>query len=174
MLSLDDPRWRTLPGGYRRRYDAAPALRRLTTDWADSIAWDELWNELHHQGDVDEQSYAALTVLAGLAQRASVRGWNIYALAATIESERHAKRNPPVPAWLAQEYRDAWELLAALALHDLAEATDPYLVRSTLAVVALARGATKLGVLIAGLDDSEVDDYLEKQLGWSLQYRLEL
>jgi hypothetical protein len=129
---------------------------------------------LHHQGDVDEASYAALTVLVELALRAPVRGWNIYALAATIESERHAQRNPTVPAWLAQEYRDAWDLLAALALRDLAEATDSYLIRSTLAVVALARGAPKLGVLIAGLDDSELDSYLEEHLGWSQQYRPDL
>jgi hypothetical protein len=174
MLSLSDPRWQTLFGGYRKRYDAVPMLQRLSNDWTDRGAWEELWSELHHQGDVGEASYAALTVLAELAGRASVRDWNIYALAAIVESERHASRNPPVPTWLAQDYRDAWVVLTRLALQDLAEATDPYLVRSTLAVVALARGVTKLGVMIAGLDDSELDAYLEEHLGWSQRYRLDL
>src|SRR5688500_1463687 len=100
MLSLDDPRWRTLHGGYRLLYDPTPALRRLAAEWENAPAWEELWNELHHQGDVGEASYAALTVIAELARAVASRGWNVYALAATIETERHAQRNPSLPTWL--------------------------------------------------------------------------
>ncbi|HEX5830362.1 MAG TPA: hypothetical protein VFY16_05225, partial [Gemmatimonadaceae bacterium] len=162
MLSLDDPRWRTLHGGYRQPYDPTPVLRGLATEWADEQAWEELWAELHHQGDVGEASYAALTVIADLARRVPARGWSVYALATTIETERHARRNPPLPGWLADDYARAWATLLELALADLRAAVDPLVVRSALAVVALARGATKLGALIGWLDESEIDEYLDE------------
>lgn len=172
-LSLDDRRWRTLRGGYRVPYDPTPALRRLAAEWVNVPAWEELWNELHHQGDVDEASYAALTVIVDLAQRVPARGWNVYALAATIETERHARDNPGLPDWLVDDYRRTWTLLAELALADLRTNEDPLVVRSALAVVALARGATKLGALIAFLDESEIDEYLEEHLDWSERYQAE-
>ncbi len=167
MLPLDDPRWSSLHGGYRLPYDARPALRRLALDWTDRAAWEELWSELDHRGDVGEASYAALPVLVELARDARTREWNVYALAATIETERHARRNPPLPAWIATDYGQAWTKLAELALQDLQEARDRNLIRSALAVVALARGDLKLGALLASLDDSEIDEYLDDRIGWS-------
>jgi hypothetical protein len=129
------------------------------------MLWRELWNELHHQGDVGEASYAALPVLVELAHQASARDWNIYALAATIETERHASRNPPIPTWLAADYAAAWNTLAILALRDLQDAGDRDLIRSALAVVAIARGDTKLGSLLASLDDDLMDEYLHHRTG---------
>jgi hypothetical protein len=171
MLSLDDPRWRTLHGGYRQPYDPTPALRGLAAEWVNEPAWEQLWNELHHQGDVGEASYAALTVIAELARRVPSRGWSVYALAATIETQRHARRNPPLPDWLADDYARAWATLAELALADLRTTVEPFVIHSALAVVALAKGATKLGSLIAFLDDSEIDEYLDERLAWSEEYR---
>lgn len=171
MLTLDDPRWSSLQGGYRLPYDATPALRRLADDWTDRSAWEELWNELHHQGDVGEASYAALPVLVELARGADERGWKVYALAVTIETERHATRNPPLPSWLATDYRQAWARLADLALEDLRTARDRDLIRSALAVVALARGDVKLGAVLAGMDDAEIDDWVDDRTGWSDGYR---
>jgi len=57
MLSLTDPRWRTLKGGYRTLYDASGALSRLAQGYD---VWEELWDKLQHQGDVGEASYAAV------------------------------------------------------------------------------------------------------------------
>jgi hypothetical protein len=60
MLPLDDPRWRSYKGGYQAPYDASPGLRRLLADGPDEELWEEFWNELHHQGDVNQASYAAV------------------------------------------------------------------------------------------------------------------
>lgn len=50
MIGTDDARWANLIGGYRVPYDPRPAIAKL--DNGDRhAAWDELWNELHHQGD---------------------------------------------------------------------------------------------------------------------------
>ena len=108
MPSFDDPRWASLAGGYRTPYDARPALRRLAVDWNDEGAWQELWGALHHQTDVGDASYAAIRALVEIGRHLPTRGWNFYGLLATIESERHAHDNPPIPVWLVEEYRAAW------------------------------------------------------------------
>jgi ParB-like chromosome segregation protein Spo0J len=63
---------------------------------ADSL-WEELWNELHHQGDIGEASYAALPQLVHICQTRKLIDWNLFALAATIEVCRRRPPNPPVP-----------------------------------------------------------------------------
>jgi len=171
-MRYDDPRWKTLTGGYRRPYDSTPALRRLESQINPAESWTELWNELHHQGDVGEASYAAVPALVEIQKRNRSLGWNFYALVATIEIERHRASNPPVPDWLAASYRDAWRSLLSLALEDLGSTSDPLLVQSALAVVALAKGETKLGALVAHLDRSELDEVLDEYFGWSQLYNV--
>ena len=100
MIELDDPRWEGLTGGYRLLYDPRPALRALEADANRKDLWDELWNELHHQGDLGEASYAAVVALVRIESGRRRFGSNLFALAATIEVERHRKGNPPIPAWL--------------------------------------------------------------------------
>jgi len=65
-MRLTDARWSMLAGGYRIPYDPRPALSKLAANFADKSAWDELWNELHHQGNVGEASYAAVTALVDI------------------------------------------------------------------------------------------------------------
>jgi hypothetical protein len=171
MLALNDSRWATLSGGYRVPYDPRPALERLASNFLDRSGWQELWGELHHQGDVGEASYAAVPHLVHLAAAAPMRDWNVYALAATIETERHRRENPALSIYLSDSYNAALQQLVNLALSDLQSATDPYVVRSALAVVALGRGQIRLGAMIAQLDDSDIDEFAERELGWSRLYR---
>ena len=174
MLALDDPRWRTLAGGYREPYDPTVALHRLAARWDDPAAWEELWEELHHQGDVGEASYAAVVPLAEIAAAQPHRGWQCYGLAATIESQRHARQNPALPDWLAADYGRAWRTLLDLALNDLRTTDDATVVQSALACIALAKGLVRLGLHLADLDDSGLEEYLEDHHGWSEQYRDDL
>jgi hypothetical protein len=167
MLSLTDQRWRTLKGGYRTTYDASVALRRLEEG---HDAWDELWNELHHQGDVGEASYASVPHLVRISQAAPRRDWNLYALAGLIEIERHRKSNPPIPDWLGADYSAAWRELEKLALYDLSNASDQELIRTALAVIAISRGQLRLGAFLTRLDESELAELTEEKLAWSKLY----
>lgn len=97
MLTLDDPRWQQLNGGYHLRYDPTPALRKLESNFDIDNTWQELWTELHHQGDVDVASYAAIPQLVRIQKEHGRLGWNLYALASTIEIERYRRNNPPIP-----------------------------------------------------------------------------
>lgn len=56
MLKLDDPRWSEMEGGYRIPFDPRPLFGKLQANQDVETVWNELWNELHHQGDVGEAS----------------------------------------------------------------------------------------------------------------------
>jgi hypothetical protein len=121
MLLLTDTIWRELQGGYRVPYDASKVLARM--ERGESV-WEELWKELHHQGDVGVASYAAIPQIVRISEVRRDGNWNLYALAATIEIERHRKNNPPLPDWLVPSYKTAWEGIVKLALSDLAGKPD--------------------------------------------------
>jgi hypothetical protein len=170
MIELDDPRWEGLKGGYRVNYDPRPAIRSLEAGAHGKDLWDELWNELHHQGDIGEVSYAAVIALVRIEKRQRRFGVNLLALAATVEIERHRARNPPVPAWLETDYREAWIDLAEFALQALRSGEDDDRVKTALPVIALARGQRKLGAFLRWLDESELDLLVEDRLAWSATY----
>ena len=171
MLSIDDPRWSGLEGGYRLPYDPRPSLRTLESDGDQEVVWKEFWSELHHQGDVGTASYAVIPPLVAFHRRTHRLNWNFYAFAAVIELERHRHANPPVPEWLKADYEQAWTDLVELALQDLAATSDRLLVQTALAVLALGKGAVKLGALLTHLSDDEVDELIEQYLNWDQLYR---
>ena len=159
-----------LSGGYRTPYDPRPALSKLAANVAVASAWEELWNELHHQGDVGEASYAAVTTLVDLYSSERTPDWNLFALSATIEIERHRKVNPSLPEWLKDDYEVAWQKLGELALATLRKSVNPEMLQSSLAVLAITRGNLKLGAMIVHLDSSELDEVLEQYLAWKEVY----
>ncbi len=166
MLPLDDARWPKLLSGRRTACDASSALRAMESG---SDVWDQLWDELYHQGDVDEAAYAALPHLVRINAKRS-RDWNLYALAATIEIERYREGNPPLPEWALGPYTEAWAALRDLALADLAAPADPLLVQSALSVLAIAHGQRELGALLWHMDATEITEFVEERLTWSGLY----
>src|SRR5437588_9974665 len=101
MLPLDDPRWQSYAGGYGGPYDASVPLRRLFEQGASAELWDELWQELHHQGAVGPASFAAVPWLLDYARRSHELDWNAFGLIAVIELERpHYCRTAAMPAEL--------------------------------------------------------------------------
>jgi hypothetical protein len=161
-MELDDHRWSDLRGGYGEHYDPRNAIRRLAED--DGSAWEELWEELHHQGDVGEASYAALPALVRAHQARGVPDWNTYALAATIEEARQNPKNPPVPDWLLADYEAAWRELEAMALREFPEATTNDLTDSIIAALALVKGRLTLARM-AMLTEDERQEMLDTA-GW--------
>ena len=63
MLSFDDERWNDLKGGYKTPFAPRPSLRKLESQQDTATAWQELWEDLHHQGDVGDASYASIPEL---------------------------------------------------------------------------------------------------------------
>ena len=164
MLSLDDPRWATLKGGYHKLYDPRPALHNLAVENNINDVWKELWNELHHQVDVDDASYAVVPQLVHIMTAKTEPDWNFYAIVSTIEIERHRKNNPPLPDWLATDYFRAWDEIINLALRDLPKIQDNITLQSVLGALAIAKGDLQIGALITSLSRSEINEVLENYL----------
>lgn len=158
MLNFDDPTWSNLHGGYRVPYDPRPALKSLSEG---EDVWEELWQELHHQGDVGEASYASVPHLVQIMADLKVRAVNFYALICTIEIQRHCGENPPLGAH-GKSYGEAWDRLRRLAFKDLAEAEDPYMIRSLLATLALWKGERIAGALLACAETTELEEMAEE------------
>jgi hypothetical protein len=156
-MQFDDPRWVTLRGGYRLPYDPRDALRSLERGTDVEAAWAELWNELHHQGDVGEASYAAIPHLVRIHARRAQPDWNIYAIAAVIDEARQCGSNPDLPLWLRQEYEAAWGDLVELGLRDLRHAQDDVLVRAALAAIALAKRQRTLARMALLTEDERME-----------------
>jgi hypothetical protein len=151
-MAHDDVDWSGLLGGRRLPYDPRPALEAWRCGDKEN-APAELWDALHHQGDVDSASYAAAPLVAEIVASAPAPDWNAYALLATIEEARVSGRNPPVPAFLELRYRAAWAAMLTHALRDIVTARDSVTVRSILAVLAHAKGEHTLGAIALCTED---------------------
>jgi hypothetical protein len=172
MVSLDDPKWKQMHGGYRAPYDPTPGLKRLEAGQDQAAVWEEFWNELHHQGDVGEASYAVVPQLLRIAKARQDLDWNFYALVSTIEIERGKKGNPPLPDWLKESYERAWADLLDVGIRDLKRSDDPISTRCILGALAISRGDRRLGAILSCLDESEYDELLDKYLAWSQSYTI--
>jgi len=165
MLDLNDPVWEKLEGGYKGSlYNASIALKALeevtTLEEANTI-YQELWDELHHQGDVGLASYYAVPYMIRIAKEKKLVDYNVLGLVTVIEIQRH-KGNPPLPKDLDSDYQQAIEDLATLATMALKEQWDLSLASATLAAIALSKGQIALSNAIMNLDSEDViDEFLE-------------
>jgi len=163
MIRLDDPLWSTFIGGYRTPYDASTRLQELENGSGDlEEIWEELWDELHHQGDVDIASYAVVPQLAQICVSRDLLDWNAFALVATIEECRVFGENPKLPEWLESDYHLAIKTMAEFGARRFAEDWSKDLTQSFLAVAAFAKGATKTARMLATFSDDELDEVYEK------------
>jgi hypothetical protein len=161
-LALSDPRWASLQGGYRVPYDASVSLHALADGAQPEAIWEELWNELHHQGDVGEASYAAVSWLVDICINRKIVDWNLFHLINVIEVCRTQSGNPPLPGWIAISYQEAWAKLFDYGLAALRWSNDGLLVRSVLATIALHKAQPKIGRILTDLDESELKDIYEQ------------
>jgi hypothetical protein len=117
----------------------------------------ELWDKLYHQGAVNSASYAAVGEIVRMMHGQSEPDWNAYALIASIEEGRLADASPPLPSELQPDYEGAWAAILPMALRDLSEAQDDLAVRSTLAVIAHAKGQHTLAAIALCTEDERAE-----------------
>jgi hypothetical protein len=156
MLSFDDARWDHLTGGYRMPFDPRPSLQKLENQQDTAAAWKELWEELHHQGDVADASYAAVPELVRIHRNGSAADWNLYAIVAIIELARTEPPNPELPDWLREDYLRSIQELAQMGSEDILIATAPNTQRAILGVIAIARGLRTHGRFLVTYSEDEL------------------
>ena len=155
MLELGDPRWDELKSGYHLAYDPRSALDLLKSDSA--AAWSELWEELHHQGDVDTASYASVPHIVHIYENGNEPDWNVYALVGVVALSLGGQ-NPEVPEWLDQDFRSAVNHLAEIGTQEILTASDPVLIQSILGVIALAKGHKSTGRMLLAYEENEISE----------------
>jgi hypothetical protein len=156
MLTFDDERWNNLTGGYRTLFDPRPTLRKLESQQDAATAWEELWEELHHQGDVGPASYATVPELVRIRRSGVVADWNLYAMVAIIELARTESNNPEVPDWLREDYFRSIQELAELGAKDILSAEESEAKRAILGVIAIARGLRTHGKFLVEYSEDEL------------------
>jgi hypothetical protein len=165
MLGFADKRLEGLLGGYRTPFDPRPILSKLESDVHAKEAWHELWEELHHQGDVGEASYASVPHLVRIylqlgPDRSEV--WNTFGLVAVIDLARTRGKNPDIPEWLKKDYFLAIQDLAEAGSAEVLRAKDLDDIRAILSILAIAKGALTHAHFLLSYSDEELLD-LERQ-----------
>jgi len=158
MISLEDSRWLNMTGGYKAPLDPRPLLKRLGTDSDTTEVWQELWNELHHQGDVGDASFAAVPFLVRISHERGVIDWNTYAIVAIIELARTEGKNPDVPEWIAEDYFQAIRKLAEIGTKEVMQAEAADDVCAILSVIAIEKGLRTHGKFLVNYSEAEMID----------------
>lgn len=158
MVNIEDTRWSNMAGGYRTPFDPRPLLKRLKTDSDTTEVWHELWDELHHQGDVGEASFAAVPFLVRNYRERSVIDWNTYAIVAIIELARNQGGNPDVPQWLAEDYFHAIGELAEIGTTEVLRAETAEDARAILSVIGIHKGLRIHGSFLVNYSEEEMTD----------------
>lgn len=144
--------WSGLTDAYGRAYDPRSALLTITQANPDE-AYEELWERVHHQGDLGTAAYAIVPELVRLVSLASMPDWRAYALIATIEERRPTPGSPSMPSWLSVPYQQAMNDVVEPALKHLQAAKDDLDVRSLLAAIAQAKGQRTVGAITLWSED---------------------
>ncbi len=95
---------------------------------------DELWENLHHQGDVGLASYLVVPQLARLAEAKGLFYWKLIGLCAVIEAQRHSGTNPELPVELKDYYTRGLTSLRDLVLRHLKNELDADSLRMSFAM----------------------------------------
>lgn len=167
MISLDDKIWKDLTSGYKILYDVSPVLKRLeiTNDPStEDEIWKELWEELHHQGDIGTASYLTIPHLIRIAKAKRKIDFNIFGLFSTIEIQRHVEGNPEIPSEFRNDYLNSFKEIVELAQLIENDNWDNTLTSCVLSAIAVSKGQIKLGKILLDLEDSDMIDSFEEFL----------
>ncbi len=166
-MTLDESIWQRLEGGYREIYDVSVPLKRLekACDPAEiGEVWTELWNGLHHQGDVGPASYLALPQIVRIAKLKGIFDLNLLALCSTIEQQRVLGHNPALPIEFQLYYEQGIAELYQYTTANLSNDLDTRTFTYAIGALATCRGLVKLGKAIIELDEPELLDKLIEQI----------
>ena len=162
-MNLNEIKWESLNGGYKIPYDASVPLNNLGLNYTNEInsTFGELWENLHHQGDVGLASYYSLPVLIDICIDKKLLDWNFIGLCVVIENCRHSEHNPSLPKDLENDYYIALNKFEEY-LHANFKNIKKEGVHLALAFFASRNGQLNLGKAIEKLDDDIIQDILIK------------
>ena len=165
-MNLTDQIWKGLTGGYKVPYDASIPLRKLrqTNDQGTiSKILAELWDELHHQGDVGIASYLAVPELARIGIEKRLFDSSLLGLCCVIEQQRHLGENPTLPTEFEDYYLLGLIDLKQFVLDNINGDLDDTTYIIALSTLATCTGRIRLGKAILEMEDNDIlEEFIEK------------
>lgn len=167
LLPLDDPRWVKYRGGYNRApFDVVSLIRRLLDHGATEEFWKTVWNDLHHQGDVGEASYAIVPYLVEHQSRQRELDEQLYHYCAVVEIARLESGNPAIPPEIEFAYANALRQLPAIGASLLNRACSEATVMGVAAMTALTAGHRTLARAYLEFGREDAVEYLRNLNGF--------
>ncbi len=166
MLSLNDPCWQDFTGGYKMPYDASILLRRLENTLSDEDSaqiLDELFDELHHQGDVGTASYLAVPHLVRIGLEKHSSDWRFTGLIALIEIQRHESQIT-IPQQYEAEYFNALQQIEKLIAVNTNLPWDREYAACALGALAASKGQIDMAKVIQDLSDPDLTEKFDEFL----------
>jgi hypothetical protein len=164
-MELDDRIWATLAGGYKIPYNASRPLKKLrdaTRQDEFAPVFAELWDNLHHQGDVGIASYLAIPQLVSICINKKLLDWNFIGLCVVIENCRLDGNNPELPEEYQNPYFESLSQFERYLLLNFKSITDQTALRLSLALFATVNGQPGLGKAIEILEEDLLQEFLEQ------------
>ena len=161
-LPFDDNRWLTLTSGRGSSLDPRPLLTQIKTSSTQQDVWDQIWDELYHQGDIGTASLVSVPYLVQTHMEGQSPDWNVYSFVSLVELRRGQAENPDTPEWAEADYHSALRSLSICGLRELPIATDSSTKRSILGLLAITHDARVYGRVLAELSEDEVEELLSR------------
>lgn len=124
--------------------------------------FDELWENLHHQGAVGLASYLALPHLIDICIATKLLDRNFIGLCVAIENCRINGENPELPNQYNEIYFSSLMKFEKYLLANLKNIHDRDGFRLVLSLLATLNGQPQLGMAIEKLDEDGLDGFLSK------------
>jgi len=163
-MELDDQIWAAMEGGYRITYNPSQVLKDLKAS-SDSEKleglFEELWDNLHHQGDVGLASYLSVPQLVSICIEKQSFDYNYIGLCVLIENCRRKGNNPELPHDFAKSYFDSLSLFTDYLLLNFRKIEDYDASRLALALFAIASGQPSLGKALEIMDEAILEEVLD-------------
>jgi hypothetical protein len=167
LLPLDDPRWATYRGGYNRApCDVVSLIRKLLTHGATEDFWQAVWNDLHHQGDVGEASYAIIPYLVEYQSHQLELDEQLYGYCVVVDLARPENGNPTIPHEIELAYTSALRRLPVIGAELMRRGCSEATVMGVAATTALAAGHRTLARAYIELNREDALEYLRNLNGF--------
>jgi hypothetical protein len=138
--------------------NVVPFLTKLQSGVMSEGDWDILWDDLHHQGDIGEASYAVVPYLVEFARNAQVIAWHVFGFTAVVELERTENRNPPVPTEIELAYRAAIKELPRIGFERI-EAWGEHAFEPFMSCLALSLGHRTHARAYLDMTETEIEGF---------------